>query len=65
VSLNLPLSTARLPVQGGEAVNCGVGLGIAGLVAMIVGGILGAPLTIKEYSDTLLIFLLKAARPEK
>jgi hypothetical protein len=41
VNLNLPLSTARLPVQGGDAVNWGVGLGIAGLVAMIVGGILG------------------------
>jgi hypothetical protein len=41
VNLNLPLSTARLPVQGGDAVSWGIGLGIAALVAMFVGGILG------------------------
>jgi hypothetical protein len=41
VNLNLPLSTARLPVQGGDAVSWGVGLGVAALVAMFLGGILG------------------------
>jgi hypothetical protein len=44
VNLNLPLSTARLPVQGVNVVNWGVGLGVAALVAMFVGGILGGML---------------------
>jgi hypothetical protein len=44
VNLNLPLTTARLPVQGGNVVNWGVGLGAVALVAMFVGGIIGGML---------------------
>jgi hypothetical protein len=41
-NLNLPLTTARLPIQGsGSLVDWGVGLGVAALVAMFVGGVLG------------------------
>jgi hypothetical protein len=41
VNFNLPLTTARLPVQGGSVVDWGIGLGIAALVAMFVGGACG------------------------
>jgi hypothetical protein len=44
VNLNLPLTTARLPVQGANIVSWGVGLGVAALVAMFVGGIVGGML---------------------
>jgi hypothetical protein len=44
VNLNLPLTTARLPVQGGNLINWGVGLGGAALVAMFLGGVLGGML---------------------
>ena len=44
-NLNLPLTTARLPVQGnGSLVDWGIGLGIAALVAMFVGGAVGGSL---------------------
>jgi hypothetical protein len=41
VNLNLPLTTARLPVQGGNVVDWGIGLGVAALLAMFIGGIVG------------------------
>jgi hypothetical protein len=44
VNLNLPLTTARLPVQGGNVVDWGLGIGIAALVVMFVGGIIGGVL---------------------
>jgi hypothetical protein len=40
-NLNLPFSTARLPTENQSLVDWGVGLSIAALVAMFVGGILG------------------------
>lgn len=44
-NLNLPLTTARLPVQGsGSLVDWGIGLGIAALVAMFAGGVVGGSL---------------------
>jgi hypothetical protein len=44
-NLNLPLTTARLPVQGsGSLVDWGIGLGIAALVAMFAGGVVGGRL---------------------
>jgi hypothetical protein len=41
VNLNLPLSVNRLPIEGNYLVNWGIGIGIASLVAMFLGGILG------------------------
>jgi hypothetical protein len=45
-SLNLPLTTARLPIKesGSRLVDWGIGLGVAALVAMFAGGILGGTL---------------------
>lgn len=44
-SLNLPLTTARLPInESGNLVDWGIGLGVAALVAMFAGGILGGTL---------------------
>jgi hypothetical protein len=44
-NLNLPLTTARLPVQGsGSLVDWGIGLGVAALVAMFAGGVVGGSL---------------------
>jgi hypothetical protein len=44
-SLNLPLTTARLPIQGsGSLVDWGIGLGVAALVAMLAGGVMGGSL---------------------
>lgn len=40
-SLNLPFSTSRLPLEDASVVEWGVGVGIAALAAMFVGGILG------------------------
>jgi uncharacterized protein YacL len=41
-NLNLPLTTARLPVGGsGSLVDWGIGLGAAALVAMFAGGVVG------------------------
>lgn len=40
-SLNLPFETARLPLEQSTAVSWGLGIGIASLVAMFVGGALG------------------------
>jgi hypothetical protein len=42
--LNLPFSTARLPIEESYAVEIGTGLGIALLVAMFLGGALGGML---------------------
>jgi hypothetical protein len=44
-NLNLPLTTARLPIQGsGSLVDWGIGLGVAALVAMFAGGVVGGSL---------------------
>jgi hypothetical protein len=44
-NLNLPLTTARLPIQGSASlVDWGIGLGVAALVAMFVGGVVGGSL---------------------
>jgi hypothetical protein len=44
-NLNLPSTTARLPIQGsGSLVDWGVGLGVSALVAMFAGGLLGGSL---------------------
>jgi hypothetical protein len=42
--LNVPLDTARLPVEENSIVDFGVGIGIAALVAMFIGGIIGGML---------------------
>jgi hypothetical protein len=44
-NLNLPLTTARLPIEGsGSLVEWGIGLGVAALVAMFAGGVVGGSL---------------------
>jgi hypothetical protein len=44
-NLNLPFTTARLPIQGsGSLVDWGIGLGVAALIAMAAGGIMGGSL---------------------
>ncbi|MGH2807437.1 MAG: TIGR04086 family membrane protein [Actinomycetota bacterium] len=40
-NLNLPFTTNRLPLENEYLVNWGIGIGIASLVAMFLGGILG------------------------
>lgn len=40
-NLNLPFSTNQLPTENGNLVDWGVGIGIASLVAMFLGGALG------------------------
>ena len=40
-NLNLPFSTSRLPLENDALVDWGVGIGIASLIAMFLGGILG------------------------
>lgn len=40
-NLNLPLSTNRLPLEDSTVVDWGVGIGVAALVAMFLGGIVG------------------------
>lgn len=39
--LNLPFETGQLPLEDGNAINWGVGIGIGSLVAMFLGGLLG------------------------
>ena len=44
-NLNLPFTTARLPIgEGSNLVEWGIGLGVAALVAMFAGGVLGGSL---------------------
>ena len=43
-NLNLPFTTNRLPVEENSAIEWGVGVGIASLVAMFLGGIIGGAL---------------------
>jgi len=43
-NLNLPFTTNRLPLENDYLVNWGIGIGIASLVAMFLGGILGGGL---------------------
>lgn len=40
-NLNLPFTTNQLPLENDNLVNWGVGIGIASLVAMFLGGVLG------------------------
>lgn len=40
-NLNLPFSTSRLPLENDALVDWGVGIGVASLVAMFLGGVLG------------------------
>jgi hypothetical protein len=40
-SLNLPFSTNRLPLEDSNVVDWGIGIGVAALVAMFLGGIVG------------------------
>jgi hypothetical protein len=40
-NLNLPLGDSQLPIEDGNLVEFGTGVGIASLIAMFVGGILG------------------------
>lgn len=40
-NLNLPFSPSRLPLENDTLVNWGLGIGIASLVAMFLGGLLG------------------------
>ena len=40
-NLNLPFSTSRLPLENDALVDWGMGIGIASLIAMFLGGILG------------------------
>jgi hypothetical protein len=50
-NLNLPLTTARLPIQGsGSLVDWGIGLGVAALVAMFAGGVVGGSLGSRWHS---------------
>jgi hypothetical protein len=43
-NLNLPFTTNRLPLENDYLVNWGIGIGIASIVAMFLGGILGGAL---------------------
>ena len=43
-NLNLPFTTNRLPLENDFLVNWGVGIGIASLVAMFLGGLVGGSL---------------------
>ena len=40
-NLNLPFGDSRLPIEDGDLVEFGAGIGVASLVAMVLGGILG------------------------
>ena len=43
-NLNLPFSTTQLPTENGNLVDWGIGIGVASLVAMFLGGALGGGL---------------------
>jgi hypothetical protein len=43
-NLNLPFTTSSLPLENDTLVNWGIGIGIASIVAMFLGGILGGAL---------------------
>jgi hypothetical protein len=40
-NLNLPFGDSRLPIENGDLVEFGAGIGVASLIAMFLGGILG------------------------
>ena len=40
-NLNLPFGDVRLPIEDGDLVEFGAGIGVASLIAMFLGGILG------------------------
>lgn len=43
-NLNLPFTTNRLPLENDYLVNWGIGIGIASVIAMFIGGIVGGTL---------------------
>lgn len=48
--LNVPLDTARLPVEENSIVDFGTGIGVAALIAMFLGGIIGGLLGSRWHS---------------
>ena len=50
VNLNLPLSVNRLPIESDYLVNWGIGIGIASLIAMFLGGIVGGAAGVRWHS---------------
>ena len=49
-NLNLPFSTNRLPLENNTLVDWGLGIGIASLVAMFLGGLLGGTMGARWHS---------------
>lgn len=49
-NLNLPFTTNQLPTENGNLVDWGVGIGIASLVAMFLGGALGGGMGARWHS---------------
>jgi hypothetical protein len=49
-NLNLPFTTNQLPVEEGNLVDWGVGVGIASVVAMFLGGALGGTMGVRWHS---------------
>ena len=49
-NLNLPFSTNRLPLENNTLVEWGLGIGIASLVAMFLGGLLGGMMGARWHS---------------
>jgi hypothetical protein len=49
-NLNLPFTTNQLPVEEGNLVDWGVGVGIASVVAMFLGGALGGGMGVRWHS---------------
>lgn len=49
-NLNLPFSTNRLPLEDNTLVDWGLGIGIASLVAMFLGGLLGGMMGARWHS---------------
>lgn len=49
-NLNLPFTTNQLPTENGNLVDWGVGIGIASLLAMFLGGALGGTLGARWHS---------------
>lgn len=50
VNLNLPFSVNRLPIENDYLVNWGIGIGLASLIAMFLGGALGGIAGVRWHS---------------
>ena len=50
VNMNLPLTVNRLPIENDYLVNWGLGIGIASLIAMFLGGIIGGMAGVRWHS---------------